>query len=67
MSYINSSAQQTEPATEGTDMTATYQFTTEAQSRAFWHHLLDQIGLDRLMSECSIKFSDGVYTITVRK
>ncbi len=47
-------------------MTTTYEFSTEAQSRAFWHHLLDQMGFDRMMASCAIKMVGGVYTITVR-
>lgn len=46
-------------------MTNTYEFGTESQARAFWHHLLDQMGLDRLIAQCSIKLSGGVYQVTV--
>lgn len=47
-------------------MTSTYEFSTEAQSRDFWHHLLDQMGFERMVSQCSIELVGGVYTITVR-
>ena len=46
-------------------MTTTYEFNTEAQSRAFWHHLLDQMGFERMVNDCTIKLVGGVYIITV--
>ncbi len=47
-------------------MTNTYEFNTEKQARAFWHHLLGQMGFDRFAYQCSIKLECGVYVITVR-
>ena len=47
-------------------MTTTYEFSTEAQARSFWHHLQDQMGFDRKMACCAIKMVGGVYTLTVR-
>jgi len=44
----------------------TYEFSTEAQSRAFWHHLLGQMGFDRMCAQCSVALVRGVYVITVR-
>jgi hypothetical protein len=46
-------------------MTTIYEFSTEAQSSAFWHHLLNQMGFDRMMALCAIKMIGGTYTITV--
>lgn len=47
-------------------MTNTYEFISEEQSRAFWHHLLYQMGFDRMARQCSVKVSGGSYIITVR-
>ncbi len=47
-------------------MINTYEFGTENQARAFWHHLLDQMGFDRFADRCSIALVGGVYVITVR-
>ena len=46
-------------------MTTTYEFETEQQARAFWHHLLNQMGFERFASNCSIRFEKAVHIITV--
>lgn len=47
-------------------MVNTYEFQDAQQSRAFWHHLLDQMGADRFFSQCSIRAEAGTIIITVR-
>jgi hypothetical protein len=51
--------------TGANEMTNVYEFTTEAQCRAFWHHLVDQMGFERFCAQCSAKLENGVYKITV--
>lgn len=46
-------------------MKTTYEFDTEDQARTFWHHLLEQMGFDRMAASCSVARESGGYVVTV--